>query len=159
MRFINVAFLVTMITFSSAGLTASPHSIDIKSPDSVESVKSFCSSSSTCELRSLLPVTLRTGSLAHCAAASLDNSKVDTGTPAGIYLFYEVKNGCRKQAHAWVKIGGKWHEAGLVRGAEGSSPASFISILYAGSAVVEPSVVMFCPIGGQPTDDQVCSTR
>lgn len=146
------AFLFVMFPLQSRAQT--PFDVTLAPPDSVAFVKETCGNVAECQMKSLLPVTLRTGNFAQCATSSLDNYKVDTGTPAGIYLFYAVKNGCPSTVVAKAKIGSKWYSAGTL------SPgrSAFYSILFSAAPAVEPTVVMFCPPGSNdvPKDDQNC---
>ena len=136
----------------SAAVHAAPHSVETMSPDIVAGIIETCASTPECRSTSLLPVTLHTGTYAHCATSSNRNTKVDTGTPAGIYLFYEISNGCGSAVVAKAKIGDEWFDAGLISPGQ----TSFISILYASGLAKTPTVVMFCSGLGTPQDDQNC---
>ena len=133
--------------------SAAPADVSISDRETGEALIQTCRSATLpCKLTSLLPPSLRVGSMANCISSSLDNQRIDTG-PAGTYLLYRYKNSCGKAAMAFIRISNKWHEGGILGSGE-----RYLQVLYnPGDAVVSPGAIMFCPLGQTPRDDVACT--
>ena len=132
---------------------AAPADISTSDRESGATIIETCRSASVlpCTLTSILPPSLRVGSMATCVSSSLDNQRVDTG-PAGTYLLYGYKNSCGKPAMVFLKIANKWSEGEIL-----SKGEWYVRILYnPGDAVASPGAIMFCPFGKKPKDDTGC---